>query len=654
MPLYDFHIFAGTPHASLIQPGCFYLPSYIALILSKTIWGHPFATLDILAMFHALLAIAGCYVLLRSLGTSNTVAAFGALTSLSGFFLWCGRTWPFVPALCAYFPWILWASLRYFEKPSLKRAAPLLFLRLGLLYVGYPQYFLLACIFEHLFVMLYTAPAKQPDWLRRCAFYLALDIPTFLLGLPLILPAIAEIGRSFDRATKLTYGMFSTDTMSPLQWLVGQWLVFVPIRLPKDAIDAALPFLSQIGYLPSLLSFGAVMLWKKQPKRRALIAASLVCILLALLWGWNVLGPLLYHVPLLNRFRFPFKLIYFAGFFQCLLAALVLTRWNQKWQFLAVGGFVLNWLWVFCLLPSHAWRIREYHPPLQSPWHDTLKTGRYIIIDQNPISSPPGDFAHFNYSLLWGFDNLFGYEPMLSRFDAELLFKPSYPDLHAGSFSGPMESAYLQHLKQWSVRYILLSSSRPDMTDKVKAAGFQRRSTNGTLTLWEDPHFLPRVRPANPADASGVRWTVHANSVDVALEHWSGGELTMAFAANPGLQTCFENRCIPVARSSDGMIHVNLPPGTSRMRLVYRNRTFNVAAVISGLTLVVLIVLFLRAENRRPPALISRAASEPALSPKADREAFVLRSGLLADLFSHRAASLAMRNASESSAADRG
>lgn len=616
LPLYDFHIFAGTPHASLIQPGCFYLPSYIALILSKTIWGHPFATLDILAIAHTLLAVAGTYVLLRHLGTSNTVAAFGAITSLSGFLLWSGRMWPFVPALCAYFPWTLWASLRYLEKPGVRRAAPLLFFRLGLLYVGYPQYFVLASIFEHLFVILHTAARRQPDWLRRCGCYLALDIPTFLLGLPLLLPATAEIGRSFERATKLTYAMFSSVTMSPLDWLVGQWLIFIPVRMPKDALEAGLPFLSQIGYLPTLLSLGAVVLWKKQPKRRALIAASLFCFFLALFWAWNLPGHFLYHVPLLNRFRFPFKLVYFAGFFQCLLAALVLACWNQKRQFLVIGGFLLNWLWVFCLLPNHAWRTRDYHPPLHSPWHDTLKTGRYIIIDQAPVSSPPGDFAHFNYSALWGFDNLLGYEPMLSRFNAGIAFGSSVPDLHAGSFSAPVKSAYLQHLKQWGVRYVLLSASRQDVTNMLTAAGLQERSTKGSWTLWEDPRFLPRVRPANPGDASSVRWTVQANSIDVTLDHWSGGELTMAFAANPGLQTCFQNHCTPVVTSPDGMIHVILPPGTNRMRLVYRNPLFNVAFVISGLTLVIFLVLLSRARIRRPPALPQSAVTESVTSLK--------------------------------------
>src|SRR5260370_3402809 len=43
---YNFHTFAGVPHASMGQPGVFYLPQYLAIFCSQLIWSHPFATLD--------------------------------------------------------------------------------------------------------------------------------------------------------------------------------------------------------------------------------------------------------------------------------------------------------------------------------------------------------------------------------------------------------------------------------------------------------------------------------------------------------------------------------------------------------------------------------------------------------------------------------
>src|ERR1700751_3644533 len=68
LPLYNFHTFAGVSHASMGQPGVFYLPQYLAILCSQLIWSHPFATLDLLGIMNALLAVAGGYLLLKELG----------------------------------------------------------------------------------------------------------------------------------------------------------------------------------------------------------------------------------------------------------------------------------------------------------------------------------------------------------------------------------------------------------------------------------------------------------------------------------------------------------------------------------------------------------------------------------------------------------
>ena len=81
IPLYDFHILAGVPHLAVGQSGAFYVPQYIAMFLSKAIWGHPFATIDLMGFMHGLIAVAGGYVLLRYLGATEAAASFGALAA---------------------------------------------------------------------------------------------------------------------------------------------------------------------------------------------------------------------------------------------------------------------------------------------------------------------------------------------------------------------------------------------------------------------------------------------------------------------------------------------------------------------------------------------------------------------------------------------
>jgi len=615
LAFYNFHIYAGIPHASLGQAAVFYLPQYIAMFFSEVIWGHPFATVDIMAFMHGLIAVAGVYVLLRCLGTSSSVAAFGALTAFSGFFVWVGRMWPIALMLCAWFPWMVWASLRYLEKPSAARAGWLMFFRLGLLYGGNPQFFVLAMIFEHLFALGHSAAIRKRGWRLRCLGYLALDVPTALLGLPFLLPMWVQVGQSLERSKPLSYAEFSSLRISPVFWLMGQLFVFIKIHLPKDIIIArSIPYLSYIGYLPAVLPLGAGVLWKKRPGCRPWLIACGVCFVIALLWCWNVLGPLIYHLPVLNRFRWPFKLIYFAGFFQCLAAALVLTLFNRRWQRVAIAVFLLNWIVVFCFLPNHAWRTRKYDVPIRSPWAECVKDGRYLVISRSPVTFVSNEYLERNFSDYWGTDNLLGYEPLVPRVNATVLLgRPmTYLERFAGSYGGVVDQPLLTHLKTWSVKYVLLGPTRAFNSGKLAAAGFQKQAEKQGWTLWKDPNALPRVRWSNASGSSspsaGIRWVEHVNSIDVYLSQWPGQQLIFAFAADHGLETCLSGHCSPVSNSSDGLIRVNVPPGTRHVRLVYHNAFFLPSAIIALMTLIGYGLLLFRSRRANPKGAVDPPA----------------------------------------------
>lgn len=604
LPFYDFHIFAGVPHLAMGQTAVFYVPQYLAFCLSELIWGHPFAAIDLLAFIHALIAVAGGYVLLRYLGATYLAASFGALSTFSGFFIWAGRMWPNALMLCAWFPWMVWASLRYLKKPSVGRAGWLMFLRLGLLYAGNPQFFVLAMIFEHLFAVGYSLAIHQQGWRARCLGYLALDVPTALLGLPFLLPVWMEAGRSLQRSGRLSYTEFSALSMPPVFWIFGQLFVFLRLQLPKHLVIArSIPYLSYIGYLPALLPLGAGVLWNKRPRMRPWLIACAVCFAIALLWSWNVLGPLIYHLPVLNRFRWPFKLIYFAGFFQCVVAALVLTLFSKRWQRIAVVIFILNWIVIFCFLPNHAWDVRNNQLPLRSPWQETLKDGRYLVISRSPVFSFLRERAERNYAVLWGEDNLLGFEPLVPRLNATLLLGRTLGEweVFGGNYMGSADHSFLAHLKKWSVKYVLAGPTRASVSGKLTGAGYQAETVKQGWTLWKDPKALPRVRwgdvGAGTALGAGIRWVEHVNSIDVYLSQWPGRELVFAFAANHGLETCVAGQCSPVAHSADGLIRVDVPLGTRHVRLVYHNALFLPSVIIALITLLIFGLLLFRSRR---------------------------------------------------------
>lgn len=288
----------------------------------------------------------------------------------------------------------------------------------------------------------------------------------------------------------------------------------------------------------------------------------------------NVGGPILYHVPVLNRFRFPFKLIYFGLFFESVLAVLAIARWKEFRRRIALAVFMASWIWVFLFLPNHAWRVREYHPPLAPRWQSLLPDGRYVVFSNNPLYSPSDTYAEFNYALLFGLDNLLGYEPMHSHLGA----KVALGNLHTGAFEGTINDSVIQHLKRWSVRYVLLSPERTNASASLAEAGYCPKASAGQWVLWEDPDVLPRVRWSAHADlppnANNLHWTHTVNSLDIDVANMQAGSLDVAFAANPGLEVCVDNRCAAAEGADDGSLRVGVPAGSRHVRIAYHNSLF--------------------------------------------------------------------------------
>ncbi len=596
-PAYNFHTFAGVPHEAVSQPGVFYIPQYLAMGLSEGIWRNPFAALDVLAWMHILIAVAGTYVLLRYLKVSNIAAVFGALTAMSGFTLWAGRMWPFVLMLGAWFPWMIWSVLRYLDQPSFKRGSAMLAFRLALLYGGYPQFFVLAIIFEHSFVLCY-ALMKPPARGRKVFIsYLLYIFPTALLGMPMLLPVWAQAANSLERARPLYYWVFSALKLTPYQWFVGQFCPFIPWPAKSDYISASLPYLSYIGFLPALLPLGAARLWRKNHSLRPYLLASGICFALAFLWCTNLIGPLIYYVPVLNRFRWPFKVVYFAGFFECLIAAIVLNQFQRRWQMAALAVGVANWIAVFGFMPNHAWRIRKYPIPIVSPWQSSLRHGRYVMIAKDSFIHNNRQYEAFNFSELWGQDNLLGYEPMLG-------FQQSVEEasmhIYDGGIHAPVTVSMLRHFQKWSVKYILLSPRRNQYISRLRTAGYRKIKARQGWTLWQNANAWPRVRwrKNQAVTAPGIQWAEDGNSILIHLRQWPAHELTLAFANNRGFRSCIAARCRPIPYAQNGMMHIAIPAGTPVVRVVYRTPFLRISWMIALGTLLIYLGLLWREDRK--------------------------------------------------------
>lgn len=493
--------------------------------------------------------------------------------------------WPFVLMLCAWFPWMVWAALRYLERPGVRRVGVLLFFRLALLYGGYPQFFVLAMLFEHLLVLVHGLALRQTAWGKRYCYYLVYDLMTALLGMPFLLPVWAQAGDSLARARPLPYLEYTSLHLTLLQWLAGQFCPFFSWHIWRDHISSSLPYLSYIGFLPALLPFGLVMLCRRDRAKQAWVIAAYVGFVWSWIWTVNWLGPVLYHVPVLNRFRWPFKLVYFSGFCECLLAALVLTLLRRKWRVIAVLVLIVNWMVVFIVLPNHAWRIRENRVPIHSVWRSPLAKGRYVVISPAGFYHNMGQYESGNYAELWRQDNLFGYEPLLAFRQALVV---SMGHIYGGVDHGKINRGVMRHFHAWGVKYILLGPRRQQYEPLLRSAGYQPVLWRGIWSLWENRHALPRVRwhaaALRPGSSAGIRWRESVNFLEIHLRSRLHSGLTLAFANNAGLRVCIHHKCSPIPNSVDDMIHISVPPGTHKVRLIYQNPWLFPACMVALLT----------------------------------------------------------------------
>ena len=122
IPLINFHQELGGEFLSRGQTGVLYLPVYLALGLSRVLFGHEYATLDLLAAGHLLAGALGIYALARRHNIAVSLSIWGGLLWVTfPFIASLSREWIMIGYAAAYTP-LVWLSLeRLLEQLSLRR-----------------------------------------------------------------------------------------------------------------------------------------------------------------------------------------------------------------------------------------------------------------------------------------------------------------------------------------------------------------------------------------------------------------------------------------------------------------------------------------------------------------------------------------------------
>lgn len=136
LPLWNPHLHGGMPHLGNFQAAVLYPPNLIAWLVAQPF---NYAAMELLAILHYLIASAGVYLLLRSLGAGRTGAvAGGLLFAYGGFFVAHLGHYSMISA-AAWIPWLFWATGRLFDRPTWPSAAVLAILTFLMTSGGHQQ-----------------------------------------------------------------------------------------------------------------------------------------------------------------------------------------------------------------------------------------------------------------------------------------------------------------------------------------------------------------------------------------------------------------------------------------------------------------------------------------------------------------------------------
>jgi len=610
---YNFHQFMGVPSMAMGQTGALYPFTYVSVALSRLVFGHVFAAADILVVFHLIVAGVGVYLLLRHFRASPVAAFFGGLTwPISSFVVFTSNSWVIVSAVAAYFPLILLFAFRDYRSPSRAQRFFGIIVRLLLFYNGHIQYFIYSVIFESLTMLVYIGISAEKG--KRKKFigryfkrFLINYIIVFFLALPLLLPMWHAASISADRSVQVPVLNYFED-MYPLEQLImGLFFPFFQAELGMEVSYRNLMNLSHIGYVAmGLIIVGLVgfivALMRKSAKetirKSPEIFAFAVSALIGGLWATSLLfNRIIYLIPILNRFRWSFKLAFYLDFFLILIAALILSEGIRRYRGKAwkrnciittlIGIQILNFWLLYTVMPYKD--FGEHHGdslPLVEPLRDDLNQGRILSVgfdtwtftQQNDYPYLTAPTIGFNYATLWKLDYWAGYEPLLPATNEAAVLGMNFNAIYTS------DMAILQeYFRETGVRWYIFPAQKTDSFEQ-KYPSLRRVSefSDDFRSVFCDDEASPLIYTSE-GDALETTGDINrANTLQVDIEGRRVENITFVYIYNPFLKAYADNQPIPITAVNGLKFEVSVPEGTSQITIKYEDPYFFIGLYIAA------------------------------------------------------------------------
>ena len=602
LAFFNFHQYLGIAHFSNFQSAIFYPLTYFSMFLSKIISGHEFWTIDIVVFIHLIIGSIGFYKLIFFFTKDRYSAMFGSLVwSLNSFSIFISNSWWIFSGVTAYFPWMLFFAFKLYSENSNKNLILLILFRILLFYVGHIEYFIYCMIFEFLTVtfMVLSLNTKKKDYVFFKKYLISYPI-TFIYALPILLPAWIRTKTSGIRSESFNFLTLHANGFNFSSWLQS---LINPFNLRNDfylrsqtkfSFDS-FPHLSHIGYITLFLILFCIYysLTNNNFRRHVSAKATIVVLFIfSLIWSFGWLAGLLCYIPILNRFRFPFKLLAFADFYLIFVASFgmyILSKVIKKQLLQNIIRSILILICIvnFILLYTNVYvsfnnRDHQDKIPLDEPFNKNLKNGRIFslgISEDDPFSVKT---LGFNYATLLDLNHFAGYDPLMPKKNFETCLDIKYRN------SYKKNKLPIDYLRNWGVNWYNLNKDPEPNSLYYHYRDILEADSSIVFFADEPERTIFHDRSSNPLfywrqtqTSKDIKVKMKTNSIQIHTNNSQDDHLIINYLFNDFFQVKLNNvKILPIKETKIGQMDVFVPKGNNKIEIKYKNPYYKFGVII--------------------------------------------------------------------------
>lgn len=608
---YCFNHFLGAPFFSAGQTGTLNPVIMLCGFFCDKILGNFAYTIESVAYVHLLISSVGMYFVIRSLFNKSYLAVAGGLAwAFCTFNVFIGRSWIIVIIISSVVPYVFLGTKYLYENLSIKGIAISIIPKVIMFYCGHPQFFIWGMIFDFLTVLLYFvwAGEKNKQRLKFVLYYILGFIPVLFLSLPILIPMWRCMSMSSTRSDALSFEIFSSFSSDPVLALIAQINPFSEMGC-GDVYNMGFVrfFCGHYTYIFISLFYVGLVLLLFQKERKKISSIYIISLISVMVSSSELVSKIIYFIPVLNRFRWPFKYMLWFPFFSIIASIYAATfiiekikrygelrKYKNVFSAFLVTATVINIIVVSIFSPINYWGFKMQGNNINAPenLNSLYESNRYLNVGYYPDSStigkyPKGDDIfkmQYNIALYYNFSNVSGYDVLTPDGSANRL-----KDVYRFDFKGcvfPDSADFIYQLNYLGTDTLILDKNWLGVdSKKLVNCNLEEVYEGEDYIVARNLDALPVVRTL---DGEPVAYEQKTNSLTLQTsDDFAGGDILIMFSYDPDFCGYINGEKTEIFENDYYTMRINAPKGANKIDINYSTDAFNyscISAVLGTVT----------------------------------------------------------------------